>query len=149
MQIAVIGAGYVGLVTGAGLAYLGHTVRLGERDPGKLETLSAGQVPFFEAGLDRLLAEGIGNKLISFHADNKEAVKGAKVVFIALPTPPDEDGSADTSYIEGALEDFGPLLEPGTVVVMKSTVPVGSVARFQGHLDDYGVEATVISNPEF
>lgn len=149
MQVAVIGAGYVGLVTGAGLAYLGHTVRLGERDPGKLETLAAGQVPFFEAGLDRLLTEGIDNKLLSFHADNKEAVEGAKVVFIALPTPPDEDGSADTSYIEGALAELGPVLPAGTVVVMKSTVPVGSVARFQAYLDGLGAEATVISNPEF
>ncbi len=149
MQIAVIGAGYVGVVTGAGLAYLGHTVRLGERDPAKLATLSAGRVPFFEAGLDRLLAEGIDNNLISFHADNKEAVEGARVVFIALPTPPDEDGSADISYIEGALEDLGPRLEPQTVVVLKSTVPVGSVARFQAFLDELGAEATVISNPEF
>lgn len=149
MQVAVIGAGYVGLVTGAGLAYLGHSVRLGERDPDKLEMLSAGEVPFFEADLDRLLSEGIENKLLSFHADNKEAVEGARVVFIALPTPPDEDGSADTSYIEGALDEFGPLLNPGTVVVLKSTVPVGSVARFQAVLDGFGTEATVISNPEF
>jgi UDPglucose 6-dehydrogenase len=149
MQVAVIGAGYVGLVTGAGLAYLGHTVRLGERDPEKLETLAAGKVPFFEAGLDRLLEEGIENKLLSFHSDNKEAAEGARVVFIALPTPPDEDGSADTSYIEGALDELGPLLVPGTVVVLKSTVPVGSVARFQARLDGFGVEATVISNPEF
>ena len=148
MQVAVIGAGYVGLVTGAGLAYLGHTVRLGERDPEKLETLAAGKVPFFEAGLDRLLEEGIENKLLSFHSDNKEAAEGARVVFIALPTPPDEDGSADTSYIEGALDELGPLLVAGTVVVLKSTVPVGSVARFQARLDGFGVDATVISNPE-
>ena len=149
MKVAVIGAGYVGLVTGTGLAYLGHTVRMGEADPEKLKMLTAGQVPFYEAGLDRMLSEGIENKLLSFHSDNKEAVDGARVVFIALPTPPGEDGSADTSYIEQALEDFGPTLSEGTVVVLKSTVPVGSVARFQRHLDDYGVGATVISNPEF
>jgi UDPglucose 6-dehydrogenase len=149
MNVAVIGAGYVGLVTGAGLAYLGHAVRLGEADPNKLEMLSAGQVPFYEAGLDRMLAEGIENNLLSFHSDNREAVAGARVVFVALPTPSDEDGSADTSYIECALDDFGPTLSPGTVVVLKSTVPVGSVARFQEHLDGYGVGATVISNPEF
>ncbi|MDH3538902.1 MAG: UDP-glucose/GDP-mannose dehydrogenase family protein [Acidimicrobiia bacterium] len=149
MQVAVIGAGYVGLVTGAGLAYLGHNVRLGERDPDKLETLSAGEVPFFEAGLDRLLSEGIDKNLISFYADNKQAVEAARVVFVALPTPPDEEGAADTTYIEEALDDFGPSLGPGTVVVLKSTVPVGSVARFQAHLDGFGVGATVISNPEF
>ena len=149
MQVAVIGAGYVGLVTGTGLAYLGHCVRLGESNPDKLKTLSDGQVPFFEAGLDRLLSEGIENGLLSFHPDNKEAVDGAAVVFIALPTPSDEDGSADTSYIEEALEDFGPSLAPGTVVVLKSTVPVGSVARFQAQLDGLDADATVISNPEF
>ena len=126
MNVAVIGAGYVGLVTGTGLAYLGHTVRMGEADSNKLRILSAGQVPFFEAGLDQMLSEGIDNGLLTFHSDNKEAVAGARVVFVALPTPPDEDGSADTSYIEGALDDFGPILEPGTVVVLKSTVPVGS-----------------------
>jgi UDPglucose 6-dehydrogenase len=96
-----------------------------------------------------LLEEGIEKRLLSFHSDNKEAAEGARVVFIALPTPPDEDGSADTSYIEGALDELGPLLVPGTVVVLKSTVPVGSVARFQARLDGFGVEATVISNPEF
>lgn len=149
MHVAVIGAGYVGLVTGAGLAYLGHTVRLGERDPEKLKTLSQGQVPFFEAGLDSLLSQGLENKLLSFHADNREAVKGARVVFIALPTPQSEDGSADITYIEGALDDIGPVLEQNTVVVLKSTVPVGSVARFQAHVDSFGVGVTVISNPEF
>ena len=117
--------------------------------PRSSKRLAAGKVPFFEAGLDRLLEEGIENKLLSFHSDNKEAAEGARVVFIALPTPPDEDGSADTSYIEGALDELGPLLVPGTVVVLKSTVPVGSVARFQARLDGFGVEATVISNPEF
>ncbi|MDH3605458.1 MAG: UDP-glucose/GDP-mannose dehydrogenase family protein [Acidimicrobiia bacterium] len=149
MQVAVIGAGYVGLVTGAGLAYLGHTVRLGERDSEKLKTLEAGQVPFFEAGLEQLLSEGIANKLMSFHADNKEAVAGARVVFIALPTPPAEDGSADTTYIEGALDDIGPVLQQNAVLVLKSTVPVGSVARFQDHVDTFRRGATVISNPEF
>ena len=149
MNVAVIGAGYVGLVTGTGLAYLGHNVRLGEADPAKLAMLEEGLVPFYEAGLDRLLSEGIENGLLSFHSDNKKAVEKARVVFIALPTPPDEDGSADVSYIEGALDDFGPTLSAGTVVVLKSTVPVGSVARFQAQLDEHGVDATVISNPEF
>ncbi len=149
MQVAVIGAGYVGLVTASGLAYLGHTVRAGESDPDKLEALQSGTVPFYEVGLEALVAGGLANKLLSFHADNKEAVEGAHVVFIALPTPEGEEGSADTSYIEEALSDFGPSLSPGTVVAMKSTVPVGSVARFQEQLDELGVEVTVVSNPEF
>ena len=149
MQVAVIGAGYVGLVTASGLAYLGHSVRAGEADPAKLEMLKAGRVPFFEAGLEGLLTDGLVNKLLSFHSDNKEAVAGARVVFIALPTPQGEDGSADTSYIEGALDDFASSLAPDTVVVMKSTVPVGSVARFQEQLDRLGAEVAVVSNPEF
>ena len=149
MQIAVIGAGYVGLVTAAGLAYLGHTVRAGERDVNKLAMLERGEIPFYEADLDRLVSEGIANNLLSFHSDNREAIDGARVVFVALPTPPDEDGSADTSYIEAALDDVGPVLEPGSVVVLKSTVPVGSVARFQAQLDGLGATAHVVSNPEF
>ncbi len=149
MQVAVIGAGYVGLVTAAGMAYLGHSVRAGEADPAKLEMLRAGKVPFYEAGLDGLLADGMANKLLSFHDDNKEAVAGAMVVFVSLPTPQGEDGSADTSYIEAALNDFGPVLDPGSVVVVKSTVPVGSVARFQKQLDDMGARVFVVSNPEF
>ena len=149
MQVAVIGAGYVGLVPAAGMAYLGHSVRAGEADPAKLEMLRAGKVPFYEAGLDGLLADGMANKLLSFHDDNKEAVAGAMVVFVALPTPQGEDGSADTSYIEAALTDFGPVLDPGSVVVVKSTVPVGSVARFQKQLDDMGARVFVVSIPEF
>ena len=149
MQVAVIGAGYVGLVTASGLAYLGPTVKAGEKDAAKLEMLRAGTVPFYEAGLDALLADGLADSLLSFYTDNKEAVAGARVVFIALPTPQGEDGSADTTYIEGALNEFGARLTPGTVVVIKSTVPVGSVARFQKQLDDLGAEVTMVSNPEF
>jgi UDPglucose 6-dehydrogenase len=149
MRVAVIGAGYVGLVTASGMAYLGHLVRAGEADPAKLEMLRAGKVPFYEAGLDGLLAEGMANELLSFHADNKEAVVGARVVFVALPTPQGEDGSADTSYIEAALNDFGSALDQESVVVIKSTVPVGSVARFQTQLDDMGAQVFVVSNPEF
>ena len=143
------GAGYVGLVQGAGLAYLGHRVQVGEADPHKLETLERGEVSFFEADLDRIMAEGVANGLLTFHADNGHAIDGAEIVFIALPTPPDGDGSADISYIEAAMADFGPSLDPGTIIALKSTVPVGSVARFQSQLDAMGVEATVLSNPEF
>ncbi|MBT8199513.1 MAG: UDP-glucose/GDP-mannose dehydrogenase family protein [Acidimicrobiia bacterium] len=149
MNIAVIGAGYVGLVQAAGLTSLGHRVRVGEADAGKLETLRAGKVPFYESGLEQLLSDGLASGLLSFHHDNLEAVVDARVVFIALPTPQDEDGSADTSYIEGALLDFGASLGHRTLVVLKSTVPVGSVARFQKQLDDMGAEVVVLSNPEF
>ena len=149
MRIAVIGAGYVGLVTGAALATLGHRVRIGEVDPEKVATLAEGIVPFFEADLDRLVSEGIADGLLTFHIDNDEAVDQAEVVLIALPTPPAADGSADLAVIETALRDLASSLSPGAVVALKSTVPVGSVVRFQDALDDLGATATVVSNPEF
>jgi UDPglucose 6-dehydrogenase len=149
MNIAVIGAGYVGLVTGAGLAGLGHRVRLGEADPDKVAALNEGRVPFFEANLDRLVSEGMADGLLTFHADNHDAVADAQVVIIALPTPPADDGSADLAVIDTALRDLAPHLAENAVVALKSTVPVGSVARFQQTLDDMGAAATVVSNPEF
>ena len=149
MNIAVIGAGYVGLVTGAGLAALGHRVRIGEEDQEKVATLSEGDVPFFEADLDRLVSEGIADGLLTFHTDNHNAVEDAQVVIIALPTPPAADGSADLALIDSALRDLAPSLSHGAVVALKSTVPVGSVARFQQTLDELGANATVVSNPEF
>lgn len=149
MNIAVIGAGYVGLVTGAGLAALGHRVRIGEADPERLAQLQAGGVPLHEAGLGPILSKTVGSGLLTFHADNNEAVADARVVMIALPTPPSADGSADLATIEAALDAMAGSLEPGVVVAMKSTVPVGSVARFQDYLDARGVDAAVVSNPEF
>lgn len=149
METAVIGAGYVGLVQGAGLAALGHRVRVGERSEAKLRILESGQVPIYEPDLDRLIADGLASGLLSFHRSNVEAVEHARVVFIAVPTPPAEDGSADTTIVEAVVAEIGPALQPGTLVVMKSTVPVGSAARFQDMLDEAGAGATVLSNPEF
>ncbi|MDJ0791710.1 MAG: UDP-glucose/GDP-mannose dehydrogenase family protein [Acidimicrobiia bacterium] len=149
MIVGVIGAGYVGVVTGAGLAALGHTVRVGEIDPEKVALLSEGRVPFYEADLERLTSEGIANGLLSFHVDNREAVSEAEIVILALPTPPAADGSADLAAIERALEGLTDALRQDVVVVTKSTVPVGSVARFQQFLEDRGARATVVSNPEF
>lgn len=149
MNLAVIGAGYVGLVTSAGLAHLGHHVRVGESDPEKLATLQDGKVPLYEAGLDRLLTEGIISGRLTFHGDNRKAVTDAEAVFIALPTPQGPTGAADTSIIETVLGEVADALEPGAVVVLKSTVPVGSVRRFQALLDEWGARVRVLSNPEF
>jgi len=121
MRIAVIGAGYVGLVTGAALAALGHRVRIGEADPERVATLAEGTVPFFEPDLDRLLSEGIADGLLTFHTDNGVAVDQAEVVIVALPTPPAVDGSADLAVIEMALRDLASSLSPGAVVALKST----------------------------
>lgn len=149
MDISVIGAGYVGLVTAAGLTALGHRVRVGEADRARLSILRAGGVPLHEAGLTQLLTDTMTSGLLTFHGDNNEAVAGVRVVIIALPTPPTADGAADLGTIESALGEMADALCPGVVVVMKSTVPVGSVARFQECLDALGVDATVVSNPEF
>ncbi len=149
METAVIGAGYVGLVQGAGLAALGHRVRVGERSAEKLQTLESGEVPIYEPDLDRLIADGLASGLLSFHGSNVAAVAEARVVFIAVPTPPAADGSADTTIVEAVVSEIGPALQPGALVVMKSTVPVGSAQRFQDMLDAAGADATVLSNPEF
>jgi UDPglucose 6-dehydrogenase len=149
MNVAVIGAGYVGLVTAAGLASVGHKVRIGEADAERVATLQAGKVPLYEADLDRIVAETAQSGLLSFFTDNNEAVNGAAVVMIALPTPPAADGSADLAFIDEALRNLAGSLDDGAVIVMKSTVPVGSVARFQELLDGLDIKATVVSNPEF
>lgn len=149
MQTAVIGAGYVGLVQAAGLAALGHRVKVGERSADKLAQLEAGEVPIYEPDLDRLIAEGTSTGLLSFHGSNLEAVEGARVVFIAVPTPPSADGSADTSIVEAVVDEIAANLDQDVLVVMKSTVPVGSAKRFQAALDAAGASATMLSNPEF
>jgi UDPglucose 6-dehydrogenase len=150
MQLAVLGAGYVGLVTAAGLASLGHRVRVGEADRLRLEMLERGEMPFFEPDLDGLVAEGVAQDLLTFHEDNTRAVQGAEAVFVALPTPPRADGSADTGIVEAALEGVAPHLQAGAVVVLRSTMPVGSVGRLQERLAQLGaVGVVVVSNPEF
>ncbi len=149
MDIAVIGAGYVGLVTAAGLASLGHRVKVGEADAARLGILQSGEVPIHEVGLAEVVGKATATGHLAFHANNSEAVAGARVVLIALPTPPSEDGSADLAMIDGALRDLADALASGTVVAMKSTVPVGSVARFQTLLDNLGADVAVVSNPEF
>jgi UDPglucose 6-dehydrogenase len=149
MNIAVIGAGYVGLVSAAGLASLGHHVRLGEANPERLAELIDGGVPIYETGLERVIQESVSNGLLSFHGDNGGAVEEASVILLALPTPMAPDGSANLTVIESALRALAPSIAEDAVVVLKSTVPVGTVARFQALLDDLDVQATVASNPEF
>ena len=149
METAVIGAGYVGLVQAAGLAALGHRVRLGERSAERLALLELGKVPIYEPDLDRLVSDGVASGLLTFHQANTDATDSAQVVFIAVPTPPSDDGSADTTIVEAVVAEIGPTLRAGALVVMKSTVPVGSARRFQDTLDAAGATATVLSNPEF
>ena len=149
MEVAVIGAGYVGLVQAAGLASLGHHVRVGENDLDKLELLKAGKSPIFEPGLDSVVAEGLARGLLTFDSSNVYVVDGAEIVFIAVPTPQGETGAADMSIVSAVLDEIAPKLKANALVVFKSTVPVGSVAKYQRLFDEANPGVTVLSNPEF
>ena len=149
MEVAVIGAGYVGLVQAAGLAALGHRVRVGENNPEKLKKLRSGRSPIFEPGLESIIGEGLASGLLTFEASNKSVVTAAEVVFVAVPTPQGNNGAADMSIVSGVLDEIGPSLAEQALVVFKSTVPVGSVAKYQGFFDERNPGVTVLSNPEF
>jgi UDPglucose 6-dehydrogenase len=149
MRIAVIGAGYVGLVTAAGLAHLRHSVSVGEADPARVAALDAGEVPIYEAGLPELLAAGRDAGRISYHSSNREAVADAELVFLCLPTPPDSEGRADLKYIEGVVDDLALAVGPDTVLVVKSTVPPGTTVSMRKRLADLGSPARVVAHPEF
>jgi UDPglucose 6-dehydrogenase len=145
--VAVIGAGYVGLPTAATLAHFGHRVTLAERDEPRLAALRSGRMPIVEAGLDELVAEGVAAGHLLFTESAIDAVAGAEFVFLCVPTPQGDDGSADLSYVEAAAKEVGAVLQSGAIVVNKSTVPVGSatlVERVIGRPD-----ISVVSNPEF
>ena len=129
MNITVIGAGYVGLVHSAGLAHLGHAVRVGESNPERLAHLGQGKLPIYEPGLEELFTRALSHGLITLHADNHEAVRGAEVIFLALPTPPDGDGRADLSILEEAVRHLAPAIDSSAILAVKSTVPVGTHAR--------------------
>ena len=145
--IAVIGTGYVGLTTGTCLAHLGHTVICVDVDAEKVACLQRGEVPILEQGLDELVQEGLRSGNLTFTTDTAAAVKASEFVYLCVPTPQGEDGSADLSYIQEAATQIGPHLQPEAIVVNKSTVPVGStrvVGAALGRGDVY-----VVSNPEF
>ena len=146
-NVAVIGTGYVGLTTGACLAHLGHRVVCADVVVDKVEALSRGEVPILEAGLDELVHEGIHSGLLSFVLGAAPAVADAEFVYLCVPTPQGEDGSADLSYIQAAASEIGLHLQPDTVVINKSTVPVGSTRVVEQALGRSDV--AVVSNPEF
>ena len=143
----MIGTGYVGLSTGVGMAELGHTVVGADIDTAKVNSLTAGISPIAEAGMDEGIARNVSAGRLSFTTDVVGSLKDAEVVFFCLPTPQGDDGSADLSYVQSVAQQIGPHLAPGTVVVNKSTVPVGSsvqVGQWLGRSDVF-----VVSNPEF
>lgn len=146
-NIAVIGTGYVGLSSGACFARLGHTVTCVDIDQSKIEQLNSGVLPIVEAGLDELVREGVQSARLFFTTDVVAAAQNADVVFLCVPTPEGEDGSADLSYIQAAARTLSPILPPGAVVVNKSTVPVGSTKVVEREMRRPDI--AVVSNPEF
>jgi UDPglucose 6-dehydrogenase len=146
-KIAVIGTGYVGLSSGACFAHLGHKVTCVDVVQLKIDNLNNGILPIVETGLAELVAEGVAADLLSFTTDVASAVTDADVVFLCVPTPEGEDGSADLSYIQTAARTLSSLLPSGAVVVNKSTVPVGSTKVVERELKRPDI--AVVSNPEF
>jgi UDPglucose 6-dehydrogenase len=146
-RIAVVGTGYVGLTTGVCLAHLGHTVVCADVDAAKVARLSAGEMPIVEDGLAELLASGLASGRLSFVVGAAAAVADCEIAFLCVPTPQGSDGSADLTYIEAASAEIGPVLPSGSVVVNKSTVPVGSTRAVEAVIKRNDVH--VVSNPEF
>ncbi len=151
MNIAVVGTGYVGLVTGTCFAETGNHVICVDIDANKVERMKNGEVPIFEPGLDLLFERNTKEGRLHFTTNLKEAVKDAEIIFLALPTPPGEDGSADLSYILGVASDLSHIIEDYKIIIDKSTVPVGTSEKVHAALVANCSEDlfSVVSNPEF
>ena len=155
MKITVVGSGYVGLVSGACLAEVGNEVLCLDVDPEKIRILQEGGIPIFEPGLQEMVRRNAAAGRLHFTTDIEQAVRHGTIQFIAVGTPPDEDGSADLSYVLAAAANIGRLMTDYKVVVDKSTVPVGTGARVKaviaGELRKRGVDIpySLVSNPEF
>ena len=152
MRVAMIGAGYVGLVTGACLAELGHSVVCVDKDADKVAALKRGETPIFEPGLPELIAGNVAAGRLSFTSDLSEAAKGAAAVFIAVGTPSrPADGLADLSQVYGAGREVARVIDGYTLIVTKSTVPVGTGDEITRIVADISpnAEVAVVSNPEF
>lgn len=150
MKVAVVGTGYVGLVTGTCLAERGNDVTCVDIVEDKVRRLQQGKVPIYEPGLEEIFQRNLKEGRLSFTTNLNKGIDGAEAIFLALPTPEAEDGSADLSYILKAAEDIGPLLKQYAVIIDKSTVPVGTTEKVRAHIaKKANVEFDVVSNPEF
>ena len=150
MKIAVVGTGYVGLVTGTCFAETGNHVTCVDIDEKKVEMLKQGEMPIYEPGLEILFERNSRQGRLDFTTSLSDGIKGAKVIFLALPTPPGENGSADLKYILQVASDLGPILDEYTVIVDKSTVPVGTAEKVNAAIiKNSNVDFDVVSNPEF
>ena len=145
--IGVVGVGYVGLTTGACLAHIGHTVVCGDVDEAKIGRLRNGEIPIVEEGLSEIVREGISAGRLEFVVGATEVAQRCDIVFLCVPTPQDDDGSADLRYIKAASAEIGPVLRSGAIVVNKSTVPVGTTIVVDDVIQRPDI--TVVSHPEF
>jgi UDPglucose 6-dehydrogenase len=152
MNVAIVGSGYVGLVTGTCLAEIGHNVVCIDNNPAKIEMLKEGKVPIYEPGLDILIKRNAGAGRLSFSTDIRESVQASEIIFIAVGTPPKDDGSADLSYVENVAKQIAESLNSYKVIVEKSTVPVETGDKVKKTVALYNknkVPFDVVSNPEF
>src|SRR4051812_24439264 len=152
MKLTIIGTGYVGLVTGTCFAEVGHQVICVDNDANKVKTLQAGGIPIYEPGLEELVKKNVAAKRLSFTTSTAEAVEKSDVIFIAVPTPPQADGSVDLSFIEKVAREIAQCMTSYKVVVDKSTVPVKTGDKVAETIKRYckaKVEFDVVSNPEF
>ncbi len=150
MEIAVIGTGYVGLVSGTCFAETGNAVTCVDINQGKIDRLAHGEITIYEPGLEKMFLKNLRDGRLKFTTDLKKGIEGAQIVFLALPTPPGEDGSADLKYVLSVADQLGPILEDYKVIVNKSTVPVGTADKVKDAISKHAkVEFDVVSNPEF
>src|SRR5712672_2200160 len=152
MDLAIIGSGYVGLVTGACFADVGHHVICVDNDAQKIDQLQAGEVPIYEPGLEEIIHRNVSAQRLRFSGSIKEGVDNSQIVFIAVPTPPQSDGSVDLSFIEKVAREIAGVLTDYRVIVDKSTVPVKTgekVAESIKRYNRHGAKFDVVSNPEF
>ena len=150
MKIAVVGTGYVGLVSGTCFAESGNRVTCVDIDENKVNSLRNGKITIYEPGLEHLFERNLKEGRLFFTTDLEEAIKDATIIFLALPTPPGEDGSADLSYVLGVADQLGKIMTEYKVIVDKSTVPVGTAEQVQAAVAaNYKGDFDVVSNPEF
>jgi UDPglucose 6-dehydrogenase len=150
MNICVVGTGYVGLVQGAALAELGHAVVCVDKDPQKVELLNGGNIPIYEPGLKEVVQRNTQAGRLHFTTSLAEGIEGSEAIFIAVGTPPQDDGSADLTYVDAVAKEIGQNLNHYAVIVNKSTVPIGTGDRVRSLIEQYyGGEFEVASNPEF
>src|SRR6202043_3591952 len=152
MDIAIIGSGYVGLVTGACFADVGHSVVCVDNDQRKVESLQSGYIPIYEPGLEEVVHRNVAARRLRFTNSTADGVDHSQIVFIAVPTPPQPDGSVDLTYIERVARQIAEVLKEYRVIVDKSTVPVKTgekVAETIRRYNKRSVEFDVVSNPEF